>query len=503
MGRSSGRTALAAIDLGATSGRVMLGLLTEEHIELVAAHRFSNGPCERDGHLVWDIDALWGEIRRGLTEAERLAREHGLDGITSIGIDSWAVDYALVGPDRVDSAGHRIPATGERIGEVICYRDPRTDGVGDRLAAQMSRERQYALTGIAQQPFNTLYQLAAEDRLVDLPPGSSLLLVPDYVAFLLTGERRTEVTNASTTGLLDVRTRTWSPELLAAAGIGRSLLAPLVEPGERCGTVRPELAAELGIGRVPVVAVASHDTASAVLAVPAVEEPVAYISSGTWSLAGLELAAPIPTEGARREGFTNEAGVGGSTRFLQNVMGMWLVSQCIAQWAEDGRECDLATLLAGAAAAGPAAAVLDVTDPRYLPPGRMADRVVLQAIAAGAGPETLASPAQVVRLILDSLARAYRRALHRAAGLADVSLPRTLHIVGGGSQNALLNQLTADALGVEVVAGPVEATALGNLAVQAHALGALDDDPQAMRNLVRRSVELRRFRPAATSSRAR
>ncbi|GAA1732718.1 rhamnulokinase family protein [Brachybacterium phenoliresistens] len=509
--------AVAAVDLGATSGRVMLGLVRPgetARLELHEARRFPNVLAERDGHLSWDIDALWEQIREGLRAAGALARERGLEGISSIGIDSWAVDYALVGPD------------GARRGEVIAYRDSRTDGVADQVAQIVSRERQFALTGIAQQPFNTLYQLAADDRLGRLPEGSQLLMVPDLVAFLLTGQRRTEVTNASSTGMLEASSPAWATELLAAAAGGRDaadaagaggtagadgpagaagsagldagLLAPLVEPGERVGTVLPELATELGIGEVPVIAAASHDTASAVLAVPAAADgPVAYISSGTWSLIGLELSAPITTEAAREAGFTNERGVDGTFRFLKNVAGMWLVSESIRQWEEDGASVELDGLLAAAAAVPGGRFRIDPTDPQFLAPGRMADRVTAAAEVIGGEDEFPRSPAQLVRCILESLAETYRTELHTACRLARQPLPERLHVVGGGSRNALLNQLTADALGIEVVAGPMEATALGNVAVQARALGAIGSAPGAMREAVRASVDLEVFTPSA------
>lgn len=506
--------AVAAVDLGATSGRVMLGLVRPgdpARLELHEARRFPNVLAERDGHLSWDIDALWEQIREGLRAAGALARDKGLEGISSIGIDSWAVDYALVGPD------------GARRGEVIAYRDSRTDGVAEQVAQVVSRERQFALTGIAQQPFNTLYQLAADDRLGRLPEGSQLLMVPDLVAFLLTGQRRTEVTNASSTGMLEAASPAWATELLAAAAGGRGaddaagsggtagagggsagsagldarLLAPLVDPGERIGAVLPELAAELGIGEVPVIAAASHDTASAVLAVPAAADgPVAYISSGTWSLIGLELPSPITTEAAREAGFTNERGVDGTFRFLKNVAGMWLVSESIRQWEEDGASVELDGLLAAAAAVPGGRFRIDPTDPQFLAPGRMADRVTAAAEVIGGEDEFPRSPAQLVRCILESLAETYRTELHTACRLARQPLPERLHVVGGGSRNALLNQLTADALGIEVVAGPMEATALGNVAVQARALGAIGSAPGAMREAVRASVDLEVFTPS-------
>ena len=476
--------AVAAIDLGATSGRVMLGVVARGRIELVPAHRFENRLETREGNLSWDLDALWAEIQQGLAAAHDLAQLRGLPGLASIGVDSWAVDHALIGPD------------GERHGEVIAYRDDRTDGVAERFARTVSAARQFALTGIAQQPFNTLYQFAADDRLAALPPGSTALLVPDAIGFLLTGERRTELTNASTTGMLAAGEASWAPELLAAAGVDESLFAPFIAPGEVLGAVRPELAARLGIGEVPVIAVGSHDTASAVLAVPAAPSPgpVAFISSGTWSLIGLELPAPVTTEAAHEAGFTNEGGVDGTTRFLKNVSGMWLVSESIRQWEEDGERVDLDELLAAAAAAPGNRFRIDPTDPQFLTPGRMADRVREAAHPLGED-EAPRTPAELVRGLLESLAETYRDELQAACRLARVDLPERLHVVGGGSRNALLNQLTADALGIEVVAGPMEATALGNVAIQSRTLGAVPHEHGAIRVLVRESVELTTFTP--------
>ncbi|MDN5600106.1 MAG: rhamnulokinase [Brachybacterium sp.] len=488
--------AVAAIDLGATSGRVMLGVVDHGRIELVAAHRFENALVERKGHLCWDLEALWAEIRQGLAEARDLALVRGLPGLSSIGVDSWAVDYGLVGPDRLGVDGQPVLGSGTRIGEVIAYRDARTDGVADEVARRVSRERQFALTGIAQQPFNTLYQLAAEHRLAGLPPGSTALMVPDLIGYLLTGRRRTERTNASTTGMLVTDGEGWAPELLEAAGVDPALLAPLITPGEQLGTVLPALARELGIGEVPVIAVGSHDTASAVLAVPASGAgPVAYISSGTWSLIGLELSSPVLTEEAQEAGFTNEAGVGGNVRLLKNVAGMWLVSESIRQWEEDGAHIDLADLLDAAAAAPGDRFRIDPTDPDFLAPGRMADRVRAAATVISDEDRSPSTPAQIVRCVLESLAETYREELHTACHLAGVPLPERLHVVGGGSRNALLNRLTAEALGTEVVAGPMEATTLGNVALQCRALGAIPDGPGALRDLVRASVEVERFTP--------
>ena len=502
---TEGPHAVAAIDLGATSGRVMLGVVDHGRIELVPARRFENHRIERAGHLCWDLDALWAEIQQGLADAHDLALVRGLPGLASIGVDSWAVDYGLVGPDELDADGTPVPGSGQRIDEVISYRDSRTDGVSDALAQQVSRERQFALTGIAQQPFNTVYQLAAEDRLTDLPAGSSLLLLPDLVGYLLTGQRRTETTNASTTGMLTADGQSWSPELLAAAGIDPGLFAPLIAPGDQLGTVRPELGEQLGIGEVPVVAVGSHDTASAVLAVPADsgadQTPVAFISSGTWSLIGLELTVPVVTEEARQAGFTNEGGVAGTVRFLKNVAGMWLVSESIRQWEEDGARIELTDLLAAARAVPGDRFRIDPTAEEFLAPGRMADRLTAAAVPLTEDDARPNTPAQLVRCILESLAETYRDELQAACHLAGVDLPQRLHVVGGGSRNALLNQLTADALGIEVVAGPMEATALGNVALQSQALGAIPKQPGAIRELVRASVDLELFSPCTDAAR--
>ena len=499
---ASGPVASAAIDLGATSGRVMLGVIREGRMELVQARRFENLLAERDGHLAWDVDALWAEIQQGLAEAHDLAIVRGLEGLSSIGVDSWAVDYVLVGPDHKSAGGQPIPGSGERTGEAIAYRDSRTDGVADQIAEQVSTQRQFALTGIAQQPFNTIYQLATDDRPAAAPPGTQALLLPDYIGYLLTGQRRTETTNASTTGLFSADSRHWAPELLAAAGVEASLFAPFIDPGDRLGTLRPDLAEQLGIGEVAVTAVGSHDTASAVLAAPApmgpADGPVAYISSGTWSLIGLELDAAVATEEARTAGFTNEGGVAGTVRFLKNVAGMWLVSESIRQWQEEGQEAGLPQLLEAAAQAEPNRFRIDPTDPEFLPPGQMADRVVAATRALDDSGARPGSPAEVVRCILESLAQTYRAELGAACRLTGAPWPQRMHVVGGGSRNALLNQFTADVLGIPVVAGPVEATALGNLALQARALGVIPGERGAIRELVRASVELEEFAPTPT-----
>ncbi|MDO5662881.1 MAG: FGGY-family carbohydrate kinase, partial [Brachybacterium sp.] len=322
---------------------------------------------------------------------------------------------------------------------------------------------------------------------------------------LLTGERRTERTNASTTGMVDARTQDWSPELLAAAGVDATLFAPLIDPGEVIGLVREDIVADLTTASVPVIAVCSHDTASAVLAVPALAEgagPLAYISSGTWSLVGIELKDPVATESARTAGFTNEGGTPGSVRFLKNVMGMWLLQESRREWAADGLDPGLIALLEDAAREEAGRWRIDATDPAFLAPGQMATRIREVARPEDGADDGPRSPAQVTRCIVDSLAVAYRDTLQEACEIAGVPWPKRLHVVGGGSRNALLNQLTADATGLDVAAGPVEATALGNVAMQAQGLGVLPEGHAALRAVVRGGVELETFRPGGQPRRA-
>ncbi len=358
----------------------------------------------------------------------------------------------------------------------------------------------YAVTGLQQLPFNTLYQLVASLGTAALESAETMLLLPDLLGFWLTGEIGAERTNASTTQLYDVTTREWSVELAKRVGVPWSILPPLRDPGDRVGPVRPDVAATLDLKHdVPVIAVGSHDTASAVVGVPAGDESFAYISSGTWSLVGLELDAPVLTEAARLADFTNEGGVDGTVRFLKNVMGLWVLSECVRAWQERGTPgTDLASLLAGAAESPALRTVVDIDDPLLLVPSTstdpMPDRVV--ALARRAGEPVPDRPVAVVRCILDSLALAYRRHVRTAAALAGRDV-EVVHVVGGGSQNALLCQLTADACGLPVLAGPAEAAALGNVLVQARTLGADLPDLAAMRALVRRTHDLRRHEPRA------
>jgi sugar (pentulose or hexulose) kinase len=472
--------AVAAVDLGASSGRVMIGRVGEQRLEMHEAYRFTNGPVQIRGILYWDILRLYAEVIDGLRAAAQTT------DLAGVGIDSWAVDYGL------------LDSTGALLGNPIHYRDSRTVGVLERVIAQIPEPELYATTGLQQLPFNTLYQLVSALNTTALNVADTLLLIPDLLAYWLTGQVGAEATNASTTQLYDVRRRTWAKDLAERLGLPTYILPPLREPGHVIGTVLPDVAAEIGVPTdLPVIAVGSHDTASAVVGVPAANDRFAYISSGTWSLAGVELETPVLTEDARRANFTNEGGVDGTIRFLRNVMGLWLLQESQRTWAAAGVSRDLPRLLAEAAKVPQFAAVVDVDDPVFLPPGDMPGRVAESARATGQPvPE---NPAAIVRCILDSLAIAHRRAVRQAHQLSERAV-EVVHVVGGGARNALLCQLTADACGLPVLAGPVEGTALGNVLVQARTLGAPLPDLAAMRALLRETQDLRRYEPSDNQS---
>jgi sugar (pentulose or hexulose) kinase len=429
----------AAVDLGASSGRVMLGRVEADGLSLREVSRFSYRPTVRDGALRWDAALLRRSVEDGL---------RGLD-VRSIGIDSWAVDYGL------------LDARGELLADPVCYRDSRTDGMVDRV--EVPAAELYGITGIQILAINTLYQLMADPL---AQQASRLLLIPDLVAYWLTGEVGAEFTNASTTQLLDVHTGQWSTDLLTRLGIPVDLFPPIRQPGSVIGG--------------NVVAVGSHDTASAVYAVPATTDRFGYISCGTWSLVGVELDRPVLTADSLAANFTNEAGIGGTIRYLRNVMGLWLLEECLRIWGLDRNP------LLHAAGSLPRRAVIDVNAPEFLPPGDMPARII--AACRRTGQPVPEQPAEIVRCILDSLAAAYRDALLDAQRLSGKEID-VVHIVGGGCRNELLCQLTADACDLPVLAGPVEATALGNVLVQAGV--------PAPRKLVAASQEIRRYEPVS------
>ena len=588
-------SAFAAIDLGATSGRVILGVIhndsvaSGERIELIETGRFANGPVSVPVHegvdLRWDILHLWRGILDGLREAGRVAASHDAH-LTAIGVDSWAVDYGL------------LDSRGTLVANPRSYRDPALVPIADKVYQRISPQDHYQVNGLQHLPFTTEFQLVRHASSETFAAAQTLLLLPDLINYWLTGARVAEVTNASTTGLLDARSREWSPVLLErlaeeypALTVLPRLLPSIVEPGSVVGTLRPEVQKVTGLGPLQVVAVASHDTASAIVGTPlgaqmatylsaspatmdldngfdadgllpqasrpagdpigssrpvdssrpatggdpvTVANPVtvtappadadldatagpaepggpvmaAYISSGTWSLVGFELDAPVLTEASREAGFTNELGLDRTVRYLHNVMGLWVLDECRRQWARSGTPVVLADLLAAAAQEPGNRTIIDLDAAEFLTPGDMPRRV--REAAARAGQHLPGTRPAIARAVLDSLAHAYAQTISRGAELAGVTVNQ-IHIVGGGSQNALLCQLTANATGLPVIAGPVEAAALGNVLVQARAVGAItpndsatpgDSDPHhgtslaTLRDVVIGSTFLTRYEPA-------
>ncbi len=467
----------AAADLGATSGRVILGVLNDGALTLREVRRFDTPSFTASGHLHWDVDRLCAELVAGFNAAI----EASGGTLRSIGIDTWGVDYG------------RFTATGDLLEPPYNYRDSRTDGVPEQVFTRIPADELYRRCGLQVMPFNTIFQLASQASDPRWPEVDAVLLLPDLFAHYLTGSRTAEVTIASTTGLLDVASRQWSvatcDDLAKVYGLDlQRVLPPLVEPGTVIGNSTVLQAP------VPVVAVGGHDTASAVVSVPAVDDRFAFISSGTWSLVGLELAEPVLTEASRAANFTNELGVDGTVRYLKNVMGLWVLIETMRGWAAAGEPQVLTDLLAAAVNEPALSCVVDMNDERLLPPGDMPAR--LAAMAAETGQVLPSHPAGITRVIIDSLALAYRRAIQDACSMASKEID-VVHIVGGGCQNSLLCQLTADATGLPVVAGPAEGTALGNLLVQARAMGALSGGLGDLRAVARASSTLIDYAPGA------
>jgi rhamnulokinase len=465
---------LLAADLGASSGRVILARVGEGRLDLTEIRRFRNGPVRLPDGLYWDILGLYQDVLSGIADA---ARQH--HDIIGIAIDSWAVDYGL------------IDHGGALIGNPSHYRDERSAAGVDAIHAKVDAAELYDINGLQHLPFNTLFQLAADtDRLAR---ANRLLLVPDLLGYWLTGREVAEQTNASTTGLLDARTGNWSTALIERAGLSPTLLPPVIVPGSVVGRLRPSILADTGLDHeVDLTTVGSHDTASAVVGVPAENGSFAYISCGTWGLVGVELNGPVLSAASREANFTNERGIDGTVRYLRNVMGLWLLQECLRDWTLRGIAVDLESLLAAAADLPSGGPVIDVDATDFLAPDDMPARIARHCDLAG---RLLPSnPAAVVRCILDSLAIAFAAAVHNARRLSGCPV-EVVHLVGGGSQNALLCQLTADACGLPVAAGPVEATAIGNIVVQARTHGMLDGDIWALRALVRSTHPVRVFQP--------
>ncbi|NTU81133.1 MAG: rhamnulokinase [Chloroflexales bacterium] len=452
-------TNFLAVDIGAASGRVIVGRWDGRRFALEELHRFPNGPVEEDGHLHWDAPRLWREVKAGI--AAYVTR--GGAPLAGIGVDTWAVDYGL------------LDAAGQLLGNPYHYRDGRTAGVAAQVDARVPPEELFARTGIQRLPFNTLYQLESMhlSGAPQLMAAQTLLLMPDLLGYWMTGRAVAEYTNATTTQFLAARERRWATEILDALGLPVRLLPPIVAPGTILGDLLPAVCAEVGLRHpAPVIASASHDTASAVAAVPGLDERSAYISSGTWSLVGVELPEPLLSEAARRLNFTNEGGVAGTIRFLKNVGGLWLLQECQRRWEREGQRYSWPDLVALADGAPALRSLVDPDAPEFLNPGDMP--AALRDYCRRTGQLEPVSVGALVRCCLESLALKYRWVVEALEALTGRRI-ETVRVVGGGSQNALLCQLTADACKRRVVAGPVEATAMGNILVQAVATGHLPD----------------------------
>jgi rhamnulokinase len=471
-----------ALDLGAESGRAIVGEFDGERFRLSEAHRFANVPVRLPDGLHWDALRLWTDIKQGLTLA---ARKGGLS-LASVGLDTWGVDFGLL--DR----------NGALLGNPYHYRDSRTDGIAEPAFHKMPWERIFELTGIQFMPINTLYQLYAmvAARAPALEVSETLLMMPDLFNYWLTGEKVVEFTIATTSQCYDPRQCAWADSLLAALGIPRRVFPAVVQPGTVLGALLPQVAEETGVGALPVIAPACHDTGSAVAAVPAANENFAWLSSGTWSIMGAEVRAPIITPASLRYNFTNEGGVDGTFRFSRNMAGLWLVQECRRTWAAQGEELSYAALTEMAAGAPPLVSIVDSDAAEFGKPGDMPGR--LREFCRRTGQPVPESKAAIVRCILESLALRYRWVLEKLEEIVGRRL-EPLHIMGGGTQNRLLCQFAADATGHRVVAGPVEATALGNLLMQAlalHHVGSLAEG----RQIISRSFEQIMYLPQATAA---
>ncbi|WP_217594627.1 rhamnulokinase family protein [Cohnella sp. GbtcB17] len=467
---------ILAYDLGASSGRALLGRLKDGRIETEELHRFPNDPVQVGGRLHWDILRLLHEMKQALLKA----KQRGAD-IQSIGIDSWAVDFGFVGE------------SGELLGNPYHYRDGHTAGIMPVLFAEIPETELFARTGIQFQPFNSIFQLYALKTAGNplLREARRFLMIPDLLRYFLTGEMHGEFTNASTTQLFSATAKDWDQELLAKLNLPAAWFGPVLAPGDRAGSLSEAVTKELGVPAIPVYAVAEHDTGSAVVAVPALDEQFAYLSCGTWSLIGTEVTEPVLTGRARELNFTNEGGAYGTYRLLKNIMGLWIVNESRRAWEREGSVYSFPELVAMAEEAPAFAAFIDPDDDLFLPPGDMPGRIAEYCRRTGQKPPE--SAGQTMRIILESLALKYRYALERIEELTGVQYGG-LHMVGGGIQNTLLCRWTASAIGKPVWAGPAEGSAIGNLAVQWIASGELADLRDA-RRVIRDSFDVATYAP--------
>lgn len=469
-------TTMLAYDLGASSGRALIGRLTENKIEVEELHRFPNDPVQVGGRLQWDILRLYHEMKQALLKAK-----HQGIALGSMGIDAWAVDFGLIGKN------------GELLGNPYHYRDGHTDGAMERFIQKVPAEEIFMRTGIQFLPFNTIYQLDAL-RQANSPllyMADRFLMIPDLLRYFLTGEMVSEFTNATTTQLYNPMKDRWDEALLTALEIPSSWFGEAVRPGTAVGSIRETVREELGIGAIPVIAVAEHDTGSAVVAVPATERHFAYLSCGTWSLMGTEVDKPILSEAARRLNFTNEGGAYGTFRLLKNIMGLWILQESRRQWEWEGKSFTYVELVNLAEQAPAFQAFIHPDDPIFLAPGDMISRI--QSYCARTGQKAPITTGEVVRCIMESLALQYRHVLELTEQLSGYSFSG-LHMVGGGIHNTLLCQWTASSIGKPVWAGPAEGSGIGNLAVQWIASGAFADIWEA-RAVIRESFPITTYEP--------
>lgn len=469
-------TSVLAYDLGASSGRALLGRLTDRKLEVEELHRFPNDPVQVGNRLQWDILRLLHEMKQALLQAK-----HKGIAISSLGIDSWAVDFGLIGRN------------GELIGNPYHYRDHHTDGAMEKLLGEIPAADIFARTGIQFLPFNTIYQLYALKQ-ADSPwlrEADRFLMIPDLLRYFLTGEMHNEFSNATSTQLYNPLEGRWDGELLRQLGIPSSWFGSVVQPGTRVGSLRSSVCTELGIDSIPVYAVAEHDTGSAVAAVPATERSFAYLSCGTWSLMGTEVDRPVMGEQALRMNFTNEGGVNGTFRLLKNIMGLWLLQESRREWERAGHAYTFPELVHMAEQAPPFAAWIDPDDAMFLHPGDMPAQIRQYCRQTGQQPPE--EPGALVRCILESLALKYRYVLELTEQLSEQQFSG-LHMVGGGIHNTLLCQWTSNAIGKPVWAGPAEGSAIGNLVVQLIAQGQLSDIWEA-RRVIRESFPVTVYEP--------
>lgn len=468
-----------AFDLGAESGRAVVGTLDGHKLSLEERHRFSNPNGKMLGRLHWNLLSQWEELKTGL-------RKSAVDGaLSGIGVDTWGVDFGL------------LDADGLVMGNPVMYRDSRTDKIMPKAFARVPSKRIYEVTGIQFMPFNTLFQLLAmaEQTPAELAAAKTLLFMPDLFAYLLCGEARAELSIASTSQMYDPRAKTWATGLLKELSLPTHILPPIVPCGTVLGTLRDEVARDCGVSAAPVIAPAAHDTASSVAAVPASGDSWCYISSGTWSLMGVELDEPLINDKALAYQYTNEVGVDGKIRFLKNIMGLWLIQECRRNWQRDGNDHSYAELTAMAERAESFVALINPDHGPFLAPGEIIGKI--DRYCAQTGQRAPNTRGEYVRACMEGLALTYRRTLD---GLENILGRRieVIHIVGGGTQNQLLCQMTADACARTVVAGPVESTSIGNILTQALAIGQIRNLAEA-RAVVRESFDVKTYAPGKTS----